>query len=95
MPLVLLGNPAAMDAGRPIEGHQITSVALPDFYTRAEQLRTLFHQDANTAGVWPSHSAAPAPSWVECPEDPELAHAISEQCGCPVGRPAGFTLGGK
>lgn len=94
MPRVLLGNPGAVDAGRPIPGHQITTVDLPGSYTRAEQLRTLFHLDATTQGVWPSHSTAAAPSWVECPEDTELETAISEYCGCPVGRPDTFTLGG-
>lgn len=94
MPRVLLGNPSALDAGRPLPGHQITTVDLPDSYTDAEKLRTLFHLDATTAGVWPSHSAAPAPSWVECPDDPELEAAISEQTGCPIGRPDTFTLGG-
>ena len=93
MPRVLLGNPSAIDAGRPIAGHQITTVDLPDSYTRAEQLRTLFHLDATTAGVWPSHSAAPAPSWVECDTDPDLAAAISEETGCSIGRPDTFTLG--
>ena len=95
MPLVLLGNPSALDVGRPIPGHQITVAPVPDFYTREEQMRTLFHLDANTSGVWPMHSAAPAPSWVECPDDPELAAAISAQTGCPIGRPADFVLGGN
>lgn len=80
---VHLGNPAPLDAGRPIPGPQVTTAFVPTTYTESEQLRTIVHDD----GIWPAHSSAPAPSWVDA-DDANLAEALSNHYGCPVGRPA-------
>lgn len=86
MATVVLGNPSAIFAGMPIPGEQITTANIPDSDPLASKLRTITHGDQHTAGIWPTHSTAPAPSWVES-DDPELAAAIAEHYGCPVGRP--------
>lgn len=78
-----LGNPAPLDAGRPIPGPQVTTGFLPPSYTDAELFRTVTHQD----GLWPAHSSAPAPSWVECDRQ-DLAEVLATHYGCPIGRPA-------
>lgn len=84
MPFVRLGNPAALDGGRVIEGQQVTEVTIPDGYTSDQALATIRDGD----GVWRNHSGASAPTWVES-DDPDLAEAISTHYGCPVGRPNG------
>lgn len=91
MPEVRLGNNAAQhhipdEAGdvvaTPLEGNLVTSINIPDSYTRQEALRTVWHPD----GVWAQHSTAPGPAWVES-DDPALAEALAAIYGCPVGRP--------
>ena len=82
MPTVILGNPAALDGGRVLDGKQITTVNIPTDYTPAECLATIADGD----GVWRNHSGASAPEWVES-DDPDLAEAISAHYGCPIGRP--------
>lgn len=80
---VHFGNPAPLDAGRPYPGPQITTALLPTSYTDAELFRTVTHRD----GLWPAHSSASAPSWVES-DHPELADVLAAHYGCPIGRPA-------
>lgn len=82
MPFVRLGNPAALDAGRVIEGQQVTEVNIPDEYTSDQALAAIRDGD----GVWRNHSGASAPTWVES-DDPDVAEAISTHYGCLVGRP--------
>lgn len=82
MPVVRLGNPAALDGGRVMEGHQITEATLPDSWTSEQWLNSVTSLD----GVWRNHSGASAPSWVESDDD-DLAEALSTHYGCPVGRP--------
>lgn len=96
MPVVRLGNSSAHQhvtrtnengeaetVKEPIPGNQVTTVNIPDSYTRQEAVRTVWHPD----GVWAHHSSAPAPNWVES-DDPELATVLGMIYGCPVGRPA-------
>jgi len=78
MPVVQLGNPNPIG----VEGKSVTTANIPDVYTMSERLRTLFHDD----GLWPQHSLASAPDWVECDDD-ATAEAISESTGCPIGCP--------
>lgn len=82
MPVVRLGNPAALDGGRVLEGPQVTEVTIPDNYTPAQAIATVTAVD----GVWRNHSGASAPVWVESDDD-ELAVAIGTYYGCPVGSP--------
>lgn len=81
---VRLGNPRAVEAGSRVPlGEQILELSIPDgVYTDAEQMRNIIHQD----GLWVAHSDAPGPSWVES-DDPELAEALANHYGCPIGRP--------
>lgn len=83
MAVVRLGNPRAVVAGSRVPlGEQVTTVSIPDSYTLDEKLRTVMHAD----GVWPAHSEAPGPSWVES-DDEELSAALAAHYGCPIGRP--------
>lgn len=92
MPVVHLGNTAAVHGTRDEEtgratvelpGNRVTTVTIPDTYTRQEAIRTVWHPD----GLWVQHSTAAGPAWVECDDDPELASALGIIYGCPVGRP--------
>jgi hypothetical protein len=83
MAVVRLGNPRAVVAGSRVPlGVQVTTVTIPGGHTAAEQMRTITHQD----GVWPAHSDAPGPVWVES-DDHELAAALAAHYGCPIGEP--------
>lgn len=82
MPTVYLGNPAALDRGKPMDGQRVTTAVIPEDYTAAEALAVVTHAD----GVWANHSSAGAPLWVES-SDEELANALSKHYGCPIGRP--------
>jgi hypothetical protein len=82
MAVVRLGNHAALDRGRVIDGPQVTTVTFMDEDDIDTRMRTLTHPD----GLWPSMSAAPA-AWVECDDDPQLAEAVAEHFGCPIGQP--------
>lgn len=82
MSLILMGNTAALDRGKPMPpGNRITSFRVPDGYSTTEALHSITDPGD---GAWIRHSAAP-PAWVES-DDPILAAAISEHYGCPVGR---------
>lgn len=80
---VRLGNPAPLDAGRALPAPQVTTVYVPTTYSESEKLRTIVHAD----GIWPAHSSAAAPSWVDADDD-VLAEALSTHYGCPIGQPA-------
>ena len=82
MPVVRLGNQAALDAGQPLEGDQVTTVHLPDSWSTEQ----VFNGITDPQGVWRAHSGASAPAWVES-DDPDVAQMISEHYACPVGRP--------
>jgi hypothetical protein len=84
VPIVRLGNKAALDRGLPIEGNQVTEIGIFDDDPLTSRMRTIVHQD----GLWPRHSDAPA-AWVEC-DDPDLESALSSHFGCPVGMPDGW-----
>ena len=77
---VVDGEVAAVD--EPLDGNRVTTVHVPDSYTRQEAIRTVSHDD----GVWKRHSAAPGPDWVES-DDEDLAAALGLIYGCRVGRP--------
>lgn len=84
MAVFRLGNPHAIVSGtRHPLGESVTSGWIPDSYTLAEKLRTITHPQE---GFWPAHSDASGPSWVET-DDEDLAGALSQHYGCPVGRP--------
>lgn len=82
MPFFALGNPAALDAGRQMDGPQITEGHIADDRNPVQRFNTITALD----GIWRNHSGASAPTWVES-DDPDLADALSEHYGCPVGRP--------
>jgi len=79
MPSVRLGNPAALDGGRVLEGEQVTQAVLPDNWTSAQLFTAITAPD----GVWRNHSGATAPTWVES-EDTALAVELSTHYGCPI-----------
>lgn len=88
MALVLLGNPQPIFNGVARAEDSITTVHLPEGKSLGDMVRDIGHVDGTgNHGLWGSHSAAPAPSWVES-DDPQLAAAISARFGCPIGRPA-------
>lgn len=82
MPVIRLGNKAALDRGQVIEGNQITTVSVYDEDTLEARMRTLTHDD----GLWPRMSSAPA-AWVECPDDSDLESALASHFSCPIGEP--------
>lgn len=88
MAIVLLGNPQPSVAGSTVDanGEGILKV-VPDPEASVEGvLRDLFHDDGTAnSGLWPSHSTAAAPSWVES-DNSELAAAIAARTGCRLGR---------
>lgn len=91
MTVVRLGNPAAVHLGQVLPGRRVT-VACPLPEDLREAVQTIVAdstQGAQTDGVWRSHSADPAPAWVES-DWPELAQALANHYGCPVGQPAGW-----
>ncbi len=90
MPRVYLGNPLPIFNGRVVEDpNAITMVAVPDSKSLEHAVRDIAHDDGTpNAGLWLSHSAKAAPSWVSCDESPELEAAIAEHFGCPAGRPS-------
>lgn len=85
MATVYLGNPAALDDGEPMEGQRITTATIPEDHTVAEALSAITARD----GVWPNHSAAPAPAWVES-DNEDLACLLSSHYGCRIGRPSNW-----
>jgi hypothetical protein len=82
MPVVSFGNPAGLDGGRQIDGESVTTATLPDSWSTGQRFRGVTAVD----GIWRNHSGASAPTWIES-DDPDLADALSEHYGCPVGRP--------
>lgn len=78
MPVVLLGNHAALDRGEKVDGKQVTTIVFPDTDTHSERMRTLTHDD----GIW-GKVAGEDPVWVAS-EDDRLARAIAGYFGCPV-----------
>lgn len=90
MPVVYLGNPAPLDRGQPMpdQGERVTTVTIPDSRPTDAAVRDIAHNDGSpNAGLWASHSAAQAPTWVQCPDDPALEAALAARFGCPAGRP--------
>jgi hypothetical protein len=61
-----------------------TFVAIPEGQPLQVMVRTITHED----GVWPAHTTGGDPVWVES-DTTELAQALSEHYGCPIGRPEG------
>jgi len=82
MPVVRFGNPAALDAGQPLAGEQVTTAHLPESYSDTQ----LFNAVTDPQGVWRAHSDASAPAWIES-DDLHLAQQLSEHYACPIGRP--------
>src|ERR1700761_6674367 len=77
MPVVLLGNPAALDNGQPI-GEQVTVAVIPEADSHSEAMRTITHDD----GGWVRCAAEPA-TWVASESD-RLAAALADHFECPV-----------
>lgn len=67
---------------RPIEGRQITTVAVPDGTPLLEALNTIV---AAGDGVWDHHSDAP-PAWIES-DNKVLEAALAEHYACEIGMP--------
>jgi hypothetical protein len=79
MPIVLLGNHAALDPeGNVVEGQQVTSIHIPDEDTHSERFRTITHDD----GLWKKLAGDDA-AWVAS-DDERLARALSAFFDCPV-----------
>lgn len=78
MPVVLLGNHAALDRGQPVDGEQVTMVVIPESDTHSEGFRSIAHSD----GVWSQIAAEPA-VWVAS-ESSRMATALSAHFDCPV-----------
>jgi hypothetical protein len=80
--VVFFGNPNPIFNGQPTsDPDAITRVVVPDSRSVNDALRDIAHAD----GLWRVHSAG-QPSWVES-NDPDLAEAIAQHYGCPIGRP--------
>lgn len=105
MPTVLLlGNTAPVDSvrgaddeltrtSRPDLGNRITTVSLPEDAPMppSEVLRSV-------RDLWPWHSDADGPEWVECDDDEALAGVVAAEFttpdhACSVGRPKGWEEG--
>lgn len=87
MATVYLGNPTPVFNGIPSDDPDaITKVSIPDGRSLSSALRDIVHSD----GLWQIHSAG-NPTWVES-DTPELAEAIAQHFGCPIGRPANKEL---
>lgn len=79
MPIVLLGNHAALDPdGNVVEGQQVTSIHIPEDDTHSERFRTITHDD----GLWRRIAAEPA-VWVAS-DDERLARALAAFFDCPI-----------
>src|SRR5438270_11420118 len=79
MPIVLLGNHAALDPdGTVVEGQQVTSIHIPDVHTHQERFRTITHED----GLWKKIGAQDA-TWVAS-DDERLARVLSAHFDCPI-----------
>jgi hypothetical protein len=88
MPCVSLGNPRPIFNGIPVDDPTAVTVArVPPDRSLAEAVADVVDSGGPNTGFWPVHSAAPAPSWVES-DDPDLAAALADHFGCPVGRPS-------
>lgn len=83
MPIVRLGNHAALLRGSVVDGEQITEMFVSDADTLDEQMRTITHKD----GLWNVSSAHDKPQWVWS-NDETLQSALAEHYGCPTGEPA-------
>lgn len=84
--IVYLGNSGALDNGKPLEGKLITTVNIPDVWTRSQALAAIKDR---TNGLWVRHSSNATPDWVECDND-GLALDIAEYYGdIPIGRTEG------
>lgn len=84
MPVVRLGNHAALHEGKILGGNRVTTIPIYDEDDLPTRMRTITHAD----GLWPAVSAAPA-VWVEC-DDAELGLALAAHFTCPIGEPDGW-----
>lgn len=82
MPIVRLGNHAALHNGRVVPGQQVTTVHVPDVDSHHDRMRTITHPD----GLWNAVSDHDSPAWVCC-DDEELEAALAAHYGCRVGGP--------
>jgi hypothetical protein len=82
MPIVLMGNHAAINhkhevPGTTIPGRQVTKINVSSEETLQEQMRTITHRD----GFWFKLSMDNEPRWVWS-EDPELEAALADYYRC-------------
>lgn len=82
MPIVRMGNHAALLKGSVVDGEQITEIFASDADTLDEQMRTIVHSD----GLWSTLSAHDKPKWVWSNEK-DLESALARHYECPVGEP--------
>lgn len=79
MPIVLLGNHAALDhKGNVVEGQQVTLINIPEQDTHQEGFRTITHED----GLWRRIAAEDA-AWVASDSE-RMAQALAAHFGCPI-----------
>lgn len=87
MATVYLGNPFPIWNGKPtVDPNAVTRVHIPESRSLSEAIRDIVHEDDHHFGLWQVHSAG-NPSWVES-DNEELAQALADHYGCPVGRPS-------
>lgn len=79
MPVVRLGNHAAIYKDQILDGEFIAEITVHDDDGHHDQFRNITHTD----GLWAQMSAAPA-AWVSCPELPRLEIALAAHFDCPV-----------
>lgn len=85
MPVVRLGNPAAIDHPNDNTIRDevlVTTIHVPEHQTHSERIRNITHPD----GSWARVSAAEAPLWVYS-NDPKLETALAAYWDCPAGEP--------
>jgi hypothetical protein len=93
VPRVILGNPWPIFNGIiQRDDNALTMVHVPETKTLQEAIRDIAHDDgtphvggAGSHGAWKAHSGASKPSFVSCPDWPELEEALAKHFGCPTG----------
>jgi hypothetical protein len=79
MPVVRLGNRAAVYKDDVIEGDFVSEITVHDADPHHDQVRNITHVD----GLWSKLSSEPA-TWVSCAELPRLEQALAAHFDCPV-----------
>ena len=90
MPVVEIGHHSAVEVRggqrQSLPGNRVTTVHIPENYSRDEQVSVITAQD----GVLANHSESGEVDWVQS-SDSDLAKSLASEFGCRVGRPRGWT----